>query len=39
MSGFGILWINDERWLWLHRDGNLYSTEVCLNGRDGNESN
>ena len=31
--------VNDERWLWLHRDGNLYSTEVCLNGRDGNESN
>ena len=31
--------VKDERWLWLHRDGNLYSTEVCLKERDSNESN
>ena len=29
--------VNDERWLWLHRDGNLYSTETCITGRDNHE--
>ena len=26
--------VNDEKWLWLHRDGNLYSTETCITGRN-----
>tara|TARA_R100000742_G_C4277092_1_gene98674 strand:- start:1770 stop:2696 length:927 start_codon:yes stop_codon:yes gene_type:complete len=26
--------VNDEKWLWLHRDGNLYSTDTCITGRN-----
>ena len=26
--------VNDEKWLWLHRNGDLYMSDTCLKLKD-----